>query len=121
VKPGPWLGFLGGDGVKAFSYSEIRWKEGLGRAPVFSSNFNRDNWPGGIESLDKCAGDESASIAFPSRGGARSPGAGSWSGCKPYWEVFARSNGLVELIASLGSAIRSGCIKSGAKLERERG
>lgn len=77
MKAGPWLRLLGGDGANAFSYSEIRWKEGFGRLPLLSSELNRTKLLDSTASLGERAVGEPPGDATPSEECRDSPAAGS--------------------------------------------
>lgn len=121
MKAGPSLRLLDGDGANAFSYSEIRWNEGLGRFPLLSSEFNRAKLLDCTASLGERVADEPAGAAPPSRGARGSPAAGRWSVGKPYWEVLVKSEVLDESVDTLESSVGSGCIKSGGENGRREG
>lgn len=117
LKPGPSLCFLGVDGNKAFSYSEISWNEGFGRVSLLSSKFNRPNCscssarPGERVPLSSDAAPGPADAARSSRGETRASAEGSWFARKPYWEASTRSDELVKVGAGVESSVGSGCIK----------
>lgn len=121
MKPGPWLCLLGGDGDKAFSYSEIRLKEGFGRLPLSSFRFSRGSGLLGRVSLGRRVVGEPPGAARPSGGETDSPAAGRLSVGKPYWETLTRSEVIGKVEDAVEASVGSGCIKSRGEKRRLEG